>query len=79
MSQGSLGYIQAMFESALVIPSWCWSSHLCPGQPLLMAPGLTAQAQETSQLIAFCGDCVFQAHLVPGPTQAWDGPCSPAA
>ena len=79
VSRVSLGYVQAMFESALVILSWCWSSHLCPGQPPLVAPGPPAQAQETSQLPAFCGDHVFQAHLVPGPTQAWDGPCSPAA
>ena len=72
MSRESLGYMQAMFESTLVIFSWCSRSHLCPGQP-------PARAQETSQLPAFCGDRVFQAHLVPDPTQAWDGPCSPAA
>lgn len=63
-----------------------WSYSLGAGVPTfvqgslgLVAPGLPAQAQETSQLPALCGDRVFQAPLVPGPTQAWDGPCSPAA
>ena len=55
MSRGSLGYMQAMFESALVIPSWCWSSHLCPGQPPLVAPGPPAQAQETHNFLRSVG------------------------